>query len=602
MLESTLKLFRAVPVSDDTKPVYNSFKYTVRKGFVLDPRIEPTAEVINKVQDIVCTPEVNYTFFKSWEYIKDTPQETLFFHAVVHYLTTYGFKQLGIFSNDTVYIPEQYLNVPVQTSFVVVKAMTKSEIYMAITDLANSIALSEETIEDIFTLCKLNNWKLKCTNKELQAKINKHFNIIPQEPVEFLRHMVLECTGETLLIKNAYLIEKIKEANPKTVDALIRKAPKNLASIFYRFKPIFLAFKYASHNKTFFNKLRRDAVKQHKPMAPDFLNNVTAKLKHNSLDFSKLARVLGTAPLARKVRLANALAYRFVAEKEAPFVFKIRNGSSYVKIGETSNKQEVLRAYDLVVNSIAEHYKHIKVPVCIPENINYTIPATEKQYTGMFPTNTSVSITGDFVVGVHWYDVNERPTDLDFSVVSVSGKVGWNIGHKNDEVLYSGDMTTAPRPKGANEVFRFNYDFEDDYLLYLNYYNHNPEYPVPAKVFIAKAPNILANYMVDPNEIIACADIVVEKKQYILGFAQKIYGVNKVFFNTFAQGNTNVANSRNEHSVNSRKFLAKSAEVALTFKEVLKTAGVKVISEFEEGCIDLRPESLTKTSFLTLAE
>ena len=62
------------------------------------------------------------------------------------------------------------------------------------------------------------------------------------------------------------------------------------------------------------------------------------------------------------------------------------------------------------------------------------------------------------IAGVHWEDVKRNTIDLDLSLINChEGKIGWNASYRSTEksVLFSGDITSAPKPKGASEFFYF---------------------------------------------------------------------------------------------------------------------------------------------------
>jgi hypothetical protein len=116
-------------------------------------------------------------------------------------------------------------------------------------------------------------------------------DIIPKNPVEFLRFSVYKCTGKTLLIKDKDTIAQIKSKSNTSSTTLFNKYSKqyglkNLAEIFYRFKPLFLAFRTNLSMKRTINEIRRFAPENHKPMPEDFLNNVTSRIKKNKFDLT----------------------------------------------------------------------------------------------------------------------------------------------------------------------------------------------------------------------------------------------------------------------------------------------------------------------------
>jgi len=103
-------------------------------------------------------------------------------------------------------------------------------------------------------------------NKEAKMIICKQRNLKPSNPVEFLRYLIYLSTENTLLIKNSKSIYEITESKFNLSGTLNDSDIEKLSSIFLRFKPLFLAFKKAhKKNRKIINKMRRLAVKNHKP-------------------------------------------------------------------------------------------------------------------------------------------------------------------------------------------------------------------------------------------------------------------------------------------------------------------------------------------------
>ena len=100
--------------------------------------------------------EANQTFHKSLFKVAEADEIQLYFEQLVHYLTTYGAEQLGIYDSDTVFIPKEKLEIPElleDTKLVVIKPITESELKDRIKEMITSnIALSKQTVKDIVTL------------------------------------------------------------------------------------------------------------------------------------------------------------------------------------------------------------------------------------------------------------------------------------------------------------------------------------------------------------------------------------------------------------------------------------------------------------------
>ena len=84
-------------------------------------------------------------------------------------------------------------------------------------------------------------------------------------------------------------------------------------------------------------------------------------------------------------------------------MYRIRNGKAYsTEVEEYDIKQKTCakRILDIVLKSIIEDIsKNVKgKKIFIPDYINYSLPATEKQFTGNFPSGTYVSIPKDMIL------------------------------------------------------------------------------------------------------------------------------------------------------------------------------------------------------------
>lgn len=618
-----LRLFKAVQVPSGAKSVtlkphsQNTVKRGIENGYVLHPAINVTTNLLDNIEDIVVTSgqKANAAFHKSWAIIRDASMEQLVFQQIVHYMTTYGAERVGLYDQDMVYIPNEVLEVPElegNLPLTVINALTSEEVLEKIMQLGGSgIALSQITLDDIMSLIVKNDYSSDMIegikNRELKALLYDYFDVAPTDPSDYLRFVIAKLTGESLVIKNRGLIEKIKQADSSILDDLLAKAPKDLASIFYRYKPLFLAMKSISGKKTFFNRLRKNAVAQHKPLPEDYLNSVTAHIQNDTLSIATLTKKLASASIFRKIRLANALAHRLNAN--GSIVYRVRNGRGWATNFDWTDSEATRTTLDVVLQSIADSISaNVKGQVFyVPENISYALPATEKQFTGHFPTGTYVEVPEDLILGIHWENTASNRVDLDLSVISETGKFGWDSGYRSasKDVLFSGDITDAPAPNGATELFYLKKGFNEAYILMANYFNMcGSSEPVPTKILVAseKAKNFGRNYMVDPNNIVADAAIEINQKQSILGFLTTVEGVNRFYFANVGIGNSITAGVDDQCNHARRHLIASTKEMP-RLEDVLQRAGATVVRERPDGddeYVDLSPQALTKTSFLDI--
>jgi len=616
MNKSTLKLFKAIQVESRKENMFSrsTDENCLENGYVLDRAINPSKKLLKVIDEVIglSGEQANAAFHKSWKTIQETDMDILVMQQIMHYVTTYGFAREGIYNDETIYIPNEVLNIPALTKdlpITVVRALTSDEILVAIIKLASGIALSEDTLNDIMVIVEANKYKSnfldQINNRELLARLNDFYSIVPTDPVEFLRYVVSKLTDESLLIKNKDLIVKLEKANGKFLDVLMKEAPKNLASIFFRFKPLFLAMKKASKNTLFFNQLRRKADEMHVPLPEDYLGNVTALIKNKSLDLKTLAMKLEKANVFRKIRLAYALKYRL--DYKQSILYKVRNGKGWATDFTWSNKYDSMTqlAYDVVLASVIEDIRaNVEDKTFyIPANVFYALPATEKQFTGNLPTGTYVSVPEDIIVGIHWKNTN-RSIDLDLAVIGESGKIGWDAGFKSfgNKVLFSGDITSAPAPRGATELFYLKKGGQEPRILTVNYYNYQKNDEVDCKIIAAqeKPKNFSKNYMVDINNMVASAGIKISKKQNIIGLVLSVEDDNRIYFCNTSVGNS-ITSRANDQATHVRKYLVGVTKASIDFRDILTKAGAKVCNEIpDEGYVDLSPEALDKTTILKL--
>jgi len=629
-MKSTIRLFRALPIkSEEVSKGFDTdlLKKTIPKGFIFSPKVianYPNLDDLIKLieKEVGLTPEqLNSSFHKSWQKVRDASIEQLFMEQIIHYFTTYGFERLGIYDKDSVYIPNEKLEIPEikdDIKLVVIKGYTKEELKEKLLELLQSgIALGEDTIKDVMDVAVfvgLDEKDIdKIKNKEIKVELCDYLNLVPANPVEFLRYAVYKVINKTLLIKNEGTIGEIKE-NVTNIFSVVRLFDRynnlvgyrRLAEIFYRFKPIFLAFRENGRLKPIINKIRKLAIKHHKPMSEDYLNTITSRIKNDeTIDLKKLTGELNKVNVFRKIRLAYALKYR--TKDVDSILYKIRNGKGYATDFEFSQKVNAEAILKIVLNSIINDIsKNVKgKKIYIPEYIKYTLPATEKQFTDQFPNGTYISIPKDMVFGIHWDNLPSHRIDLDLSLISPSaGKIGWDSSYRTSDrsILFSGDITDAQKPHGASELFYVKKQTDESAILFVNYYNYQEGVDVPFKIIVAKEQitDFKINYMVDPNKVISIANSKINERQKILGLLVTTPEECRFYFTETNLG-CSITSSSNEFTENSRKYLFNFYEEAITLNDILEEAGANVRIVDKKDCdIDLSPESLEKDTILNL--
>ena len=630
-MKSIIKLFKALPITKEGKknPSEEILKETMKRGFIFSPEVAfnySDKELLNLIPSIeeeigISGEKANASFHKSWAKVRDASIEQLVLEQLVHYFTTYGFEALGIYNEDSVYIPNEKLEIPElnidKFNFTVIKGYTKEQLKQKlVTFLQSGIALADDTKSAVIDICLFIDITSedieRIKNKEVSAVLYDFLDKIPENPVEFLRYVIYKSTGKTLLIKNKEVIEEIKSKDNFDILQLFYKYKKQyglkrLAEIFYRFKPIFLAFKSTTNTQLnqYINKTRKLAIRYHKPMPEDFLNNITSMIKNNKVIYSDvLVKELDRVNTFRKIRLAYALKYR-TGDVDS-ILYKVRNGKSFATEFTFENKEKASRVLEFVIRSIVRDIKKNVEgkKIYIPDNIVYTLPATEKQFTGDFPSGSYVTIPKDMIFGIHWENVKHHRIDLDLSLNNVNlGKIGWDSSYRSYDrtVLFSGDIVDAPKPKGASELFYVARQENASYILMVNYYNYDEDVSVSFKILVAKKEleSLSENYTVDPNDIICVSKTKIDKEQKSLGLIVTTPDDCKFYFNesNLGAGRTTMGK---EYLENARKYLVDFYMNMISLNDILKSAGAIIVTDKEEADIDLSPESLDKEKIIKL--
>lgn len=627
MNKQTLKLFKALLINsvEERKCPENILKETIKRGFVFSNAVAgryTDKELLSFIpiveEELGLTAEkMNKSFHKSWAKVKDSDINDLVIEQLIHYITTYTYERLGIFDSETVYIPEEVLTIPgidpKKIPLIVINGYTASKLKEKLLNLVDSgIALKEETVKEIADLLvyfevepkEIENVK----NRELKSVLFDYAGMIPESPIEFLRFAVYKSTNTTLLIKNQYLKNLICDNKDNlSISRMFDKYAElygleRLAEIFYRYKPIFLAFKTNSKLNKTINRIRKLAIKNHKPLTPDYLGTVTAQIKAGiTIDKGILVNQLEKVNVFRKIRLAYALKFR--ANNPDAIVYKIRNGKAYASPFEFGYTEQLESVLDVVVDSIVKDLNVKGKKIYIPNNINYALPISEKQFTGDVPSGTYISMPRNMIAGIYWENTEKGRIDLDLSLINLEGKFGWDRAYRSEDgdVLFSGDITDASN--GAAEHFYVKTQKEDTYLMFVNHYNlyEGDNSEVPLKIIVAQRNSQLkANHMVNPNDLIATVKSSIKEKQKVLGILAVNSKECRFYFSEFYVGKS-ITSSEKSYVTDTRKYLAHFYKNTIQLRDILEKAGAILVDSKEIVIdIDLSLEGLERDTIINL--
>lgn len=626
-MKQLIRLYKAVLVSSTNNinkhVLYNKIaSLTIPSGFLFSEVVinNTTEKELIKLIPIIeqelglSAIQLNSTLHKSWKKVKTASLNQLVAEQIVHYISTYGFQELGIYDDSTIYIPHEKLNIPELTDKIkitLINGYTREQIKEKTLSLLNSgIALKEDTVKDVvhvtsyFDVSDTDIENIK--NKEVKIALYDKLNKVPVNNVEFLRYVLYKSINKTLLIKNTQTIELLK-ASTFDFESLFKQYNLVILSeIFNRFKPLFLAIKKHNDMNTYINELSRLSKTFHKPLPEDYLNTITAKIKNNiPIDIDKLLNELKRNNTFRKIRLAYALKYRTKDNKS--ILYKIRNGKSYATDFEFNNNKLTEKILNLVTQSIVTDIsKNVKgKKIYIPKNITYTLPATEKQFTGDIPSGSYVQLKKDMIFGVHWENLKDKVIDLDLSIINQNNKYGWDGSYRSEgrDILFSGDITSAPLPNGATELFYVQKQSNGQYIVMLNFYNmYNESKDVPFKIIVAKKDknnNFKKNYMVDPNSVVAITKSIINKQQKTLGLVVTTEKSTKFYFSEQYLG-SGCTSDGVKYVQDTKDYMFNFFTDTISLNDILVEAGAILVNKNESCDINLAPESLEKDKIISL--
>ena len=639
-VKAALNLFKAVPTVESAQSYALDNEKNLAHGFFVTERAFRACPCVadEKIFDVMKSKfgydifELNRGFYKSFGTVAESTPQKILANKILHYMSTYGFERLGIFDRETVYIPNDALELPADAKPVkitVIDAIADAEIEKRAVKLIQSgAALSDEMLDDLVAVVKFLRIELNVDdvpNKEFAIRLCELLNILPNDPVQFLRYMIYMTTESTLLIKDADTVAALREKRGKLFvyslnNCFARYIATNglekLAGVFHRFKPLWLAFKpHSAYMKSTINKMRKLADRYHKPAPPKFLERLTCA---ESVDLEQLKRELANVTTFRKVSLANAIIYRLA--KPQSIIYAIRNGKAFVDDFRGGLKFDVTEILGAIVDSIAADVKSNVggKRIFIPERFTYAAPVSEKQFVGNVPAGSSYTFAGNaVVVGVHWFNLldgqHEMRVDLDLHLNSRKRDIGWQndfdeanfIDTHERKVIFSGDMTDAPiKNGGATEAFFVGETLVDEMLtVNLNHYNRYASEVVPFKLFLADAAqdSIDRRYLIDAHEIAFCVPCEISSGEMFLGVLNvDERGGKKFYFFSRDTGNRIVAKS-DELTEKIVSAMATTFNAGLNLNGILRRAGAVLDNVTADNCdINLDPAEVTKDTLIGL--
>ena len=525
---AVLKLFKGIVYdgSNELKEYNESFITNfLSNGIILDDAAikivsqNDNQKLLEIINNLYGKPNyLNNTFYKSYSDVSEASDLKLFLDKILHYLTTYGFENLGIYDESTVYIPNKEIGLEISSEpiyFTKIKTYSINEVKLKVINMLNSgIALKHETInlliniiKDLNIIADINIDDIK--NREAKCIISYELSLIPDNGDDILRTLVYIALENTSLIRSVRVFRDIQltlYTNPsRFIDCYnyIKKLNKEstiktISETFLRNKQLWLAFKF--HDDTFnsdqvdveivkfinkfINKLRKQAIHNHKSVKIAYnLSNVKYEIIASAIDnnYKKLTK---NETIYSKIKAYNYIISLLNADNE-DFNYKnyrIRNGKTYST--EKQNKKVInvdlykslsIKLYNDISNMIKQKIGNNKI--YIPKNIVYVAPVSEKKFVDGIPELSYIKIENSLNIGVHWENIvsNEQEinTDLDLKLVGIDSMFGWDAEYREkNDILFTGDLTVAPIKRGgATEAFLISNNKSAKLLMLNNYTN-----------------------------------------------------------------------------------------------------------------------------------
>lgn len=562
------------------------------------------------------------TFHKSLERVAEAPMEDLVAEQLVHYFSTYGLETFGL--KAIPYIPPEALNLDLDASvnkrgFTVIKVVDELTAIQYIDNyFKTTLAPNKMFVEDIIKLLRyttlepeeIASFELKC------AQYNR-IGLVPIDGTTFLRFLVYETTNSTMLIKNCETINRIKGGVMNFPHLFKYFDSANLtkcAEVFYRFKPLFLAFKSYPYCASYINKIRRLAVKYHKPLSDINVQNVSKLFAEDRFEDAVLA--IQKASNRQLIKLYNYFKDVSDSDDKTCAIYTIRNGKSYFDNSiEPKSRIETKSALAVVWAELCSRFRGTLKgkTFFIPSYIDYAVPYTEKQFIGTIPYGTKIKCPAEkaFTVAIAWENYKGNRSDIDLHLSGLKGSFGWNSNYrgKDNQILYSGDMTDATN--GASEAFYFN---PSDAMYIASVNNYTGYDDMPFKFFLTdkKFDHVSAGYYHNrpttppvniTDALFAPIDLTFKDTN----------NMNVGFFNDkreFVFYGGELGSSivpKHEMLADALETIASRATNVMSMRELLLMAGANVIDETAENSeeidyIDMSPASINFTSLLEIVD
>lgn len=608
-----IDFFKVATVSnklEDCNKIKQLHKLALQQGYIIHPDCV-TKDVYKWIQ----SKHTNYnsTFYKDWSAVISKSREELWMDQVINYAITYGFGQpFSLNDNDLLVIPN------IENYTVILPISDNELINRCLNVVKEGIALKSDTCK---VLCEeiVAGWENgviddididSILNKEAQIILCDAIGELPDDRFALLRYIMYKCTGNPMIIKNRNTIRVIENADFDLGKLTVRQI-HSLSTIFYRFKPIFLALKKQAHTRKFnykngviVNRMRRLAKKTHTPLKDGYWETVVNK--PGDLEELKMRIVEDNPSNFKLIRLLQSVREnKIMSDSETTHqLYTIRNGKIFVKpitnryIGQ--GKREWWGILDQLFYKLI--VKRIKDKACVvkfPQHLNLACPSSEKTFVGNIPYGSSYDLIDQNMFGIYWRG-EWGTNDFDLSFNAFDGaRFGWNSGFYSGkyDVIYSGDMTMAD-PE-ASEVIYVGKNCPDGVIKVSRYRGMENSKFVFALAQTDKKTSLPHGYMMNPNDIKFQSDMYSLKPEQMVGFISN----KKLYICDFQTSQSRVACSSTcgFTSQDFQNILTRKMNITIDLKQLLLDAGFKEFGESDKNAeIGLDLTDLQKDTIINI--
>ena len=498
--ENQIKLFGAVVLDKGQKKGFNTS--IIQRGVVTNftANVEQTAAIKSLFETINVT-----TLFSRDERLNSDPYE-LIVKQILHYIEIYGLDTPGLFDLEVTkgkILPVRFI-----------QGISKKELQEKMDELlysnrpVNDAELVKSVIEENalkYEIAKIQNNEIRCVL--FDAASDKFAN-----GDDAVRYIVYKTTKDCMLIKSDQVLKGVVTNGALVSPKFLENHINELAAVFNRHKRIILSLK-SKKNRPVINKISKLSKTLHVPIVEAINKKFISLALNGKIDVKK---TLAKIDVRDKLKYLNLLEYKLAGHDFD--IFNIRNGKIHREDDRKVYDQKTIHLVMAdILESLKKDLKHLKkANILLDKNVDFGLPVSRKQTIGRVPFGTRVCVgVGKHISsGVFWKN-SWGSRDLDLSSIDLSGeRTGWGqmSGYDNNNVVFSGDMTDAPEPKGAMEFLTSQ---RGSYGLNVNIYNGDLN--TTFELVVGDTDNKKDKWM---NNVIFREKDTLKSKGNIVGFVQ----------------------------------------------------------------------------------